>query len=123
MSKGKGRYGNVKKPEFDGIRFDSHREMERYCDLKLAERAGVIQDLKVHPAYPIVIGDVEIRLFSKRYWKTGRHLTYEADFTYWDCERKCQIIEDVKMQSGHRTEGYRIKQALMTAMGHTIMEY
>lgn len=121
--RGKGRYGNVKKPEFDGIRFDSHREMQRYCDLKLMELAGVIRDLKVHQVYPITIAGVEIRIYSKRYWQTGRHLSYEADFTYWDCERKDQIIEDVKMQSGHRTEVYKIKRALMTAMGHTITEY
>jgi len=33
------------------------------------------------------------------------------------------VIEDVKMQSGHRTEVYKIKKALMEAMGHTIEEY
>ena len=121
--RGRGRYGNVKKPEFDGIRFDSHREMQRYCDLKLMEKAGVIRDLKVHRIYPITIAGIEIRIYSKRYWKAGRHLSYEADFVYWDCQCKCEIIEDVKMESGHRTEIYKIKRALMTAMGLTITEY
>jgi len=133
----KGRYGNVKKPEFDGIRFDSHREMQRYCDLKLMQQAGVIKDLEVHPKYPITIGGIEIRIRSKRYWNEGRHLTYEADFSYIDLEKKPSrdellehgadwhptVIVDVKMQSGHRTETYKIKRALMTAMGYTITEY
>ena len=116
------RYGNVKKPVFDGHRFDSNRELERYVELKLIQQAGAIEDLKVHPRYPITIAGVEIRIFSKKYWKTGRHLTYEADFSYWDCERKCRVIEDVKMQSGHRDRVYIIKKALMLAMGYTITE-
>ena len=39
-----------------------------------------------------------------------------------DCQLG-QVIEDVKMQSGHRTEIYKIKRALMDAMGHPITEY
>jgi hypothetical protein len=121
----KGRYGNVRKPVHDGIRFDSKREFLRYMDLKILERAGEIRDLKVHPRYPITIAGIEIRVFSKRYHKTGKHLTYEADFSY---ERKSgeswdPVIEDVKMASGHRTEVYKIKKALMRAMGHIIEEY
>jgi len=122
VNRRKGRYGNVKKPTFDGIRFDSHREMERYCNLKLLQQGNAISELKVHPRYPITIAGVEIRIFSKRNWKTGRHLTYEADFSYWDCERECRVIEDVKMQSGHRDRVYIIKKALMLAMGYTITE-
>jgi len=120
-TRSKGRYGNVRKPVHDGIRFDSKREFLRYMDLKLLEKAGEISDIKVHPKYPITIAGVEIRIYSKRYHKNGRHLTYEADFTYMrDGET---VIEDVKMASGHRTETYKIKKALMRAMGHNIEEY
>lgn len=119
----RGRYGNVKKPIEDDIRFDSMRELNRYREHKLELKAGVIRDLEVHPKFPITIMGVEIRIYSKRYHKTGRHLVYEADFGYFDVEKNEKIIEDVKMGSGHRTEIYKIKRALMKAMGYEITEY
>ena len=132
-----GRYGNVRKPVHDGIRFDSKREFLRYMDLTILEKAGEISDLKVHPKYPIIIGGVEIRIYSERYHKNGRLMIYEADFSYFEwtevsidrphgttTARKAErVIEDVKMQSGFRTEVYKIKRALMRAMGHVIREY
>ena len=121
-NKKKSRYGNVQKPVCDGIKFDSQAELDRYNDLKLMERGGVIRDLKVHPRYPITIKGVEVRVKSKRYSKRGRHLTYEADFEYYDVEQGRTRIEDVKMRSGHRTETYKIKVALMAAMGLHVEE-
>ena len=120
---GKGRYGNVQKITEDGIRFDSKREYLRYVDLKLIQRAGEIDTLRVHPKFPITIGGVPIMVSSNQHNKWDRHLTYEADFQYWDCDKKIMVIEDVKMQSGHRTGVYKIKRALMRAMGHIITEY
>ena len=119
----KGRYGNVRKPVHDGIKFDSKREFLRYMDLKLLEKAGEIGALKVHPKYPITIGGVPIMVSSNQHNKWDRHLTYEADFVYFDKQLGKRIIEDVKMQSGHRTGIYKIKRALMRAMGHDITEY
>ncbi|MGI9251146.1 MAG: DUF1064 domain-containing protein [Pseudohongiellaceae bacterium] len=120
--KGKGRYGNVTKPEIDGIRFDSKREMQRYLDLKLLEKAGRIKNLVLQPRFPIEIGGVQIRIMSKRYNKTGRQVVYIADFKYFDLDLEREIIEDVKMQSGHRPEAYIIKRALMLAMGKYVTE-
>lgn len=121
------RYANIKKHQHsDGTVLDSKRELYRYADLLLLQRAGEICGLKVHPRYPITIAGVPILLKSSRY-PNGRHLTYVADFSYFpgkaeDCQLG-QVIEDVKMQSGHRTEIYKIKRALMDAMGHPITEY
>ena len=119
----KGRYGNVNKIVEDGIRFDSKREYLRYLDLKLLERSGEIKELTVHPAFPIIIGGVPIMVSSNQHNKWDRQLTYEADFLYWDNRKGDRVIEDVKMQSGHRTGIYKIKRALMRAMGHEIVEY
>lgn len=119
---GQGRYGNVSKPTVDGITFDSKHEMQRYLDLKLMEKAGVIRDLELQPRFPITIGGVEVRILSKRYSKKGRHLTYVADFRYYDIENDREVIEDVKMLSGHRPEGYIIKRALVAAMGIEVTE-
>ena len=126
MRRGKGRYGNVQKPEADGIKFDSQREYRRYCDLKLLEMAGEIQNLKVHPEYPITIGGVPIMVSSNQHNKWDRHLTYVADFEYYERDKNGLwglVIEDVKMQSGHRTGVYKLKRALMKAMGYEIREY
>ena len=114
--KKKGRYGNVRRPVHDGIQFDSKREYLRYMDLKLMERAGEISDIKVHPKYPITIAGIEIRFCG-----SNRHMRYEGDFTYLRAGK--QVIEDVKMQSGHRTGVYKLKRALMRAMGYDITEY
>lgn len=121
------RYANIKKHQHsDGTKLDSMREYARYCDLLLLQRAGEICGLKVHPRYPITIAGVPIMIKSARYHK-GRHLTYVADFSYFPGKAEdCQlgmVIEDVKMQSGFRTEIYKIKRALMEAMGHPITEY
>jgi hypothetical protein len=121
----KGRYGNVKKIEEDGHRFDSKREYLRYLDLKLLLRAGEIKHLEVHPEFPITIGGVPIMVSSNQHQKWDRHLTYEADFKYAEKQGAWWpvVIEDVKMQSGHRTGIYKIKRALMRAMGYDIREY
>jgi hypothetical protein len=116
-----GRYGNVNKIEEDGIRFDSKREYLRYADLKLLERAGEISELRVHPAYDIIIGGVPIMVSSNQHNKWDRQLQYIADFEYY--ENGQRVIEDVKMQSGHRTGIYKLKRALMRAMGYEITEY
>jgi len=122
-NKGKGRYDNVKKIEEDGIRFDSKREYLRYKDLKLLERAGEIGTIKVHPSFDIIIGGIPIMVSSNQHNKWDRQLRYEADFIYFDKKLGKRIIEDVKMQSGHRTGIYKLKRALMRAMGHDITEY
>lgn len=119
----KGRYGNINKIEEDGILFDSKREYLRYLDLKLLVRSGAISNLKVHPKYPITIGGIPIMVSSNQHNKWDRHLTYEADFEYLDEKLLEKVIEDVKMQSGHRTGVYKIKRALMRAMGYDIREY
>ena len=108
------RYSNTRKVKLDGHTFDSIRESKRYMDLKLLERAGEISELEVHPRIPITIGGIEIRYGS------GRHMTYVADFRYW--ENGVQIVEDLKMSSGFLTEVYKIKRALVLAMGIRISE-
>ena len=118
----RGRYGKNKRcVHTDGTKFDSKREMARYGELLLLQKASVIEQLEVHPRFLIIIGGVQILMKSARY-PNGRKLQYVADFQYRDLERKKHVIEDVKMESGHRTEVYKIKRALMDAMGYTITE-
>lgn len=116
------RFGIKKVWSIDNIKFDSGRELNRYLELKLLERAGVITDLELQPRIPIVIGGVKVMMLSKRYHKNGRQLTYVGDFRYLDLERNLTILEDVKMESGHRPDAYKIKRALIHAMGLEITE-
>ena len=101
----------------DNIKFASLKEARRYRELKLMEKAGLISKLILQPRFPISIGGVKIMMLSKRYHKQGRQLVYVADFQYE--ENGKIIIEDTK---GHLTEGYKIKRALMLAMGFEIIE-
>ena len=117
-----GRYGNVKKPIFDNHRFDSQTELARYLELKLLLKAGEIADLELQPKFPIRIGGVNVMMYSKRYFIRGRQLVYIGDFRYRNAKNGEMVIEDVKMQSGHQTEVYKIKRALMRAMGYKITE-
>jgi hypothetical protein len=114
-----GRYGMAQRQVIDGHKFASKKEAERYCNLKLMAKAKMIQSLELQPKIPIIIKGVKIQMFSARYHETGRTLTYIADFKYYDNERGRWVIEDVK---GHLTEVYKIKRALVKAMGITIDE-
>ena len=111
------RYGKKKKLNYDGHSFDSQSEMARYVDLIMLEKAGHIRGLQLQVRIYITLGGVEVR-----YPDSNRHMCYVADFTYYDIDKKRTIIEDVKMQSGFRTETYPIKRALVHSMGLTITE-
>lgn len=114
-----GRYPGVEKPVVDGIRFDSKHESRRYAELKILERAGEIRDLELQPRIPIEIKGVKIIMMSKRYHKEGRQVVYVGDFRYTVVATGETVVEDAK---GHRTDVYRLKRALVAAMGIEITE-
>ena len=91
------KYGarNVKAP--DGQVFDSQMEYDRWCVLRLLERAGRITDLKRQVSYELIPKQGTMRACS-----------YVADFTYR--ENGKPVVEDCK---GYRTEAYKIKKKLM----------
>lgn len=83
----------------DGERFDSRWEGERWNQLRLAARAGLITDLRRQVSYELAVNGVKI-------------CSYRADFVYRD-ETGKEVVEDAK---GHRTREYLIKKALMRAI-------
>ncbi len=89
-----------RKTIIDGITFDSKGEANRYCELKLLERAGEISDLTLQPKFTL-------QESFKKGKKTHRAITYIADFRYQ--ENGKTIIEDYK---GMETEVFRIKRKL-----------
>ena len=94
-----------KKTFIYGIKFDSKLEAERYAQLKILERAGVIRDLELQPEYEL------IPLFRKN-GKTWRKTMYKADFRYILAEDDKTIIEDVKGSTAVITDVFRLKQKL-----------
>lgn len=86
----------------DGIKFDSKREAERYMELKILCKAGVIGELELQPKF----------LLQEPFRNKGkciRAITYKADFKYRDSATGKAVIEDVK---GVQTEAFKIKQKL-----------
>lgn len=91
------KYGARKVKSPDGQVFDSQREYDRWCVLRLLERGGRITDLKRQVSYELI---------PKQ--GTMRSCSYVADFTYQ--ENGKTVVEDCK---GYRTEAYKIKKKLM----------
>lgn len=81
--------------------FDSKREYNRWCELRLLERSGIIRDLQ---------RQVKFRLIDsqKTPERTERPCDYIADFVYYENGKR--IVEDCK---GMRTDVYKIKRKLM----------
>lgn len=98
------KYHNTK-TVLNGIKFDSKLEAERYAQLKILERAGVIRALELQPSF------VLIPSFRKN-GKTWRKTVYKADFRYILCEDDNYIIEDVKGSTAVITDVFRLKQKL-----------
>ena len=94
-----------KKTVADGIKFDSKLEAERYAQLKILERAGVIRDLELQPSFELIPS------FRKN-GKTWRRTVYKADFRYILAEGDRIIIEDVKGSTAVITDVFRLKQKL-----------
>ena len=86
----------------DGHTFDSEREGERYCELRLMQKAGEIDDLQIHPDFVLVPNILEEGHVVQRAVK------YTADFSY--ISSGCKIVEDVK---GVKTDVYKLKKKLM----------
>lgn len=90
------KYHNKKVRAGDEV-FDSRHEYNRWCELRLLERAGQITDLK---------RQVRFELVPKQ--EGERPVYYVADFVYIRDGQK--VVEDAK---GFKTPDYIIKRKLM----------
>lgn len=96
------KYGN-KKVIVDGYKFDSQKEALRYKELKLMEKAGVVKDLELQPAFELI---PTIRTEHE----TLRKTVYKADFRYFDVKADHEVVEDVK---GFKTDVYKLKKKML----------
>ena len=96
------------KTEFDGQKFDSRKEANRYAELRLMERAGAIYELRRQVVFEIIP--------TQKDETTGelieRPARYIADFVYRDAFTHKLIVEDVKSKAT-KTPEYILKRKLM----------
>ncbi|WP_296763742.1 DUF1064 domain-containing protein [Sediminimonas sp.] len=96
-----------------GITFDSKREADRYDQLLMLERGGVITHLQ-RQVWIDLIGADGAPLKSD----SGRVLHYLADFTYRDDDGR-RVVEDSK---GISTRVFKLKKAMLRAQGVEVVE-
>jgi hypothetical protein len=94
---GKSKYKNRRVSTPEGV-FDSQKEYRRWCELKLLEKAGQIQELRRQVSFELIpkIGRM-------------RAIRYVADFVY--TKNGGQVVEDSK--GGVKTRLYMLKWRLM----------
>jgi hypothetical protein len=85
--------------EIDGISFDSLAEGNRYSELRLLEKAGIIRLLCPSPEQA-----------KKERFKLTAGLVYTPDFTYWENGKR--IAEDVKGGKATMTQAARMRVKL-----------
>lgn len=106
------KYGN-RNVEYDGQKFDSEKELNRWLELRLLERAGEITGLE---------RQVRFRLIEpgRGKYRMEKAVDYIADFVYADNRSGATVVEDCK---GCRTDAYIIKRKLMLSIhGVSILE-
>lgn len=105
------KYRNTAVTTQDGQKFDSQKEFERWCELRLLERAGKITDLQRQVKYVLIPTqrDEDGKLLEKE-------CAYWADFAYIETETGKAVVEDVKGYRDPSSAGYAkfiIKRKLM----------
>lgn len=83
-----------------GITFDSRKEANRYQELLLMERAGLICNIELQPRYDLIVNAHKLGF-------------YKGDFRYEKIDTGEIVVEDVK---GMKTPLYQLKKKLIKAL-------
>lgn len=100
--------------EFEGIKFASKKERDRWVELSLMQKAGEITDLERQYKFILIPAQREPDIVGKRGGvKKGRvvehEVSYIADFVYKDRDGNW-VVEDTK---GFRTKDYVLKRKML----------
>lgn len=110
------KYGN-RKVVFNGIKFDSERERDRWIILKAAEENGIITDLQRQVTFELIpkVTEPVIRHFKRIPDRIEQKfvqdsITYRCDFQY----RKggVLVVEDCKISPDMIPQEYRLREKL-----------
>ena len=106
------KYGNIK-VEYDGQKFDSIKERNRYAELQLLQKAGEISELQRQVKFEL----------QPAFYHAGhklRPIIYVCDFFYKEKDK--YIIEDVKSPATKNNGVYKLKKKMMLYRGYEIRE-
>jgi len=81
----------------DNIVFDSKTEMQRYSELNVLARTGVIRHFELQPEFKVYINHM-------------LYCTYTADFRYFDEDKQKWIIEDVKSNGTIKDTAFKLRK-------------
>lgn len=118
----KSKYGS-RKVISKGYVFDSRKEVRRYNELLLLERAGVIQDLQRQVPFELIPAQYE-EIPTGEFYKRGKlkgqpktkrvciekSVVYNADFVYY--ENGKMVVEDTKSEAT-KTKDYILKRKML----------
>ena len=100
----KHKYGAVA-TTVDGIIFPSKKEANRFCELKLLEKAGIITDLKSEKTHrKDLTFELQPAFVHFKSGKKIRAINYWGDFSY--IENGKLVVEEVK---GAETQLFKVK--------------
>ena len=108
-----------KKVVADGITFDSTKELKRWNELRLLEKAGAISDLRRQIKFILIPAQREPDTVGPRGGTIKgklleRECAYIADFVYRDMVTDKTVVEDVKgYKDGQAYALFTIKRKLM----------
>ena len=110
---------NAKKIEYDGIQFDSTKEVLRYKELRLLCSEGIISNLQRQVKYILIPTQRQPSSVGPRGGvKPGKLIenecSYYADFVYTVNETGETVVEDVKgYKKGEAYKLFSVKRKLM----------
>jgi hypothetical protein len=91
-----------RKTTYKGIGFASQKEENRYRELELLERAGLIRGIELQPRYDLIVNGHKLGF-------------YRGDFRYKDVATDTVVLEDVKSPVT-KTAVYQLKKKLVKAL-------
>lgn len=104
QQKGNSKY-KAKKTSVDGHSFDSQKEANRYLELKMLEKQGLIKELELQPKFILQ----ETFKYNN---KIIKKICYYADFKYYDLNTRQVIVEDVKSEITKKDKVYILKKKI-----------
>lgn len=99
------------KREYNGMTFDSGRELKRWQELELMQKAGVITCLRRQVAF--VLAESVTLPDENGKQRKKPDMRYIADFFYCDAEMGSDIVEDSKSPHLRKDPLFRAKLHLM----------
>lgn len=120
LKRKKGNKYNNKTVEWNGLKFDSRKEMERYLFLLEAKEQGLIHTLQRQVKFELIpaVKETYIEHLKTKDKEKVRTLqlaiTYTCDFAYYKGDE--YVIEDVKASPKMLPKEYTLKKKMMFAL-------